>query len=142
MEEFFSLNKLKTEEDILETFYKIVFYHLKEKIPGFDNNWAKVYIKTSKMKMHTSMGVIVSESTKFKTDSFEEQSKLFRELILSPNSALKHESNLVRTKAFRLKDCIESIDTDGIHESWWKKRGLSLAAGSLGSITSLGSLDN
>lgn len=130
----FAINKLGNEENVVNQFYKILFYHLKTQLPDLDSQWSKVYIRTSKTIMHISMNMIVTQSTKPKKNFFEEQCRLFKEVILAPNNVLKHESNMVRMKAYKLKNSMEGIDPDGITEAWWKKRGLNLIVGSLDHI--------
>jgi len=127
----FSTTALQKESDIVDYFYRNMFYHMKQQIPDLDTHWAKVYIKKSKTIMHISMDVTVKESTRPKRGFFDDQWKLFRDLIITPNASLKHESNVIRIKAFKLKDCMEKLDADGISDAWWKKLGLSLVVGSL-----------
>lgn len=127
----FSITALQKESDIIDFFYRNVFYHLKSQIPDLDTHWAKVYVKKSTTIMHITMDITVRESTKPKRGFFDDQWRLFRDLIVSPNSTLKHESNVIRIKAFKLKGCMEKLDADGINEDWWKKLGLSLIVGSL-----------
>jgi len=130
----FSITALQKESDIIDYFYRNVFYHLKIQIPDLDSQWSKVYVKRSTTILHITMDITVKESTRPKKGFFDDQWKLFRDLIVTPNATLKHESNVIRIKAFKLKDCMEKLDTDGINEDWWKKLGLCLIVGSLDNL--------
>jgi len=129
----FILDHLSNENEIINTFYKVLFFYLKDQIPDLDTHWAKVYTKKSRAFMNSSTNVIITQCTKVK-DYYEDQYPLFKNMVRNPNATLKNESNIVRIKCFKLKDSMEKIDPDGINLAWWRQQGFNMIVGSLDHI--------
>jgi len=122
----FPVENLRSEEQILNHFYKILTYLVKTIEPDFDQKLTRVAMITkSRTMLMNSTNLFISESIRKKKDSgsLEEQSKLFRMLIHKPQSILHSASETISYKGEKLKKILENVDSDGIDHQFWTQLG-------------------
>lgn len=118
----FSLDAENNPEKIIKHFYKVVCFHLVSGEKNLETKWKRLntsgfkYGPLKAKQKEVAEGFLTQEGMR---SVFEDQAEILAALLVNYGTIVSHPDNIVREKAFFLRDMMNNIDKEGMTDEFW-----------------------
>ena len=113
-------------EEIRLHFLSVVWFNASRLMKNFHEQWIKLYPKDdldlckeliyipNKIVCYPEFSPVPNA-----TSQLLDQFSVFEKLIEDPKNLLESENEILREKAYLIKNCLQSLDPEGLSDQWW-----------------------
>jgi uncharacterized short protein YbdD (DUF466 family) len=118
----FSLDTENNPERIIKHFYKVIAFHVVATDKNIEAKWKKInspgfkYGASKAKYKELAEGFLSHEGMK---SMFEDQGEIMAALMVNYGNTVSHPDNIVREKAFLLRDMMNPLDKEGMTDEFW-----------------------
>jgi len=125
---FFMIDEQKTPEQIRKHLYNTICYNVVNYFKGLNEKWESLNPKSPKGRPRIVLKIGEIKAGYLNPKCYKgcmvDQFEVFEALMVDPQKILAHDDPIVAKKARILLRALVLLDSEGLDEKWWKKKGL------------------